>query len=170
MASSAHIKEQKVELYARTLMEAAKSEGREKTDLRLMDHLRNMTPEVAELLKVVLSEGDELLLKDIAKTYREIFDAETDVVAVEVTSAFTLDDELRKEIKDSLKHIYKKDVYLVERVKPEIKGGLIFSARGVSMDASVQTQLEAAQYDLKLDAYAKEDGEQQEELSSYKKG
>lgn len=170
MSETQQKKEQKIELYARTLLEAARSEGREKADLRLMDHLRNMTPEVAELLKVILAEGDEKLLKEIAKQYKELFNEHNDTVTVEVTSAFTLDDALREEISSALKRIYKKDIYMVERVKPEIKGGLIFSARGIRMDASIRTQLEAAQHDLKLDAFAKEDGEAQEELPPSKKG
>lgn len=165
MSEKSRIRDHKIELYARTLLEAAKTEGREKQDLRLLDHLRNMNPEVAELLKVILAQGDEDLLKDIALRYAEYFDAETDIVAVDITSAIELDDALREEIMESLKRIYHKEIYLVEHVKPEIKGGLIFSARGKRMDASIRTQLETAQLDLKLDKRAKEDGQEQEELS-----
>lgn len=150
MSEASRIKEQKVETYARTLLEAAKTEGREQADLRLMDHLRKMNPEVAELLKVILERGDEKLLASIAKRYAELFDEETDIVAVDVTCAIELHDELRASIAASLQKIYGKQVYLVEHVDPSIMGGIVFSARGKRVDASVRTQLETARHDLKL--------------------
>ena len=114
-----------------------------------MEHLRKMNPEVASLLLVILSKGDWKLLPEIARRYAEIFNDETDVVAVDVTTAVQLNDTTRKETEEALKRVYNKEIYLVEHVDPEIMGGIIYSARGIRVDASVKTQLETARQELK---------------------
>lgn len=149
MSEASHLKEYKIETYARTLLEAAKTEGREHADLRLMEHLRNMTPEVAQLLSVVLENHDEDLFPQIAKKYREVFNDQEDVIAVQVTTAIELDNEMHKQVTNELEKVYNKKVYIIEHVDPSIVGGIIYSARGVRVDASVKTQLEQAKHDLK---------------------
>lgn len=149
MATNSRIQDQKVETYARTLLEAAKAEGREKSDLRALQGLAFVLGEVSDTLKVMLEEGDESLLPEIAERYSDLFHAETDVIAVDVTTAIPLDDELRDEVTEFLQLEYDKPVYVVEHVDPSIIGGIIFNARGERRDASVRTQLENARRVLK---------------------
>lgn len=149
MAISSRVEEHKVETYARTLFEAAKAEGREKRDLKSLQNLATMLGEVSDTLKVLLEQGDERLLPEIAARYSDLFHAEDDVVAVDVTTAIPLDDDLREEVEQFLALEYEKPVYVVEHVDPAIIGGIIFNARGERRDASVRTQLENARRVLK---------------------
>lgn len=98
---------------------------------------------------MILERGDEQLLPDIAQRYSALFHAEVDVVAVDVTTAIPLDDDLREEVEEFLTVEYDKPVFVVEHVDPSIIGGIIFNARGERRDASVRTQLENARRVLK---------------------
>ncbi len=149
MAQTSHVRSQKAEMYAHTLLEAAKAEGRELKDLNTLDALSNMLSEVTDTLHVLIDEGDEDLLPQIAHYYAELFREEPDVVAVDVTTAIPLDDELRAKVQKSLEEEYKKPVYMVEHVDKSIMGGIIFYARGVRRDASVRTRLETIRRSLK---------------------
>lgn len=149
MATSNRMEKDKVETYARTLLEAARAEGREKRDLRALDGLADALGELSDTLKVILERGDEQLLPDIAQRYSALFHAEVDVVAVDVTTAIPLEDDLREEVEEFLTVEYDKPVFVVEHVDPSIIGGIIFNARGERRDASVRTQLENARRVLK---------------------
>lgn len=149
MAQTSHVRSQKAEMYAHTLLEAAKAEGRELKDLNTLDALSNMLSEVTDTLHVLIDEGDEDLLPQIAHYYAELFREEPDVVAVDVTTAIPLDGELRTKVQKSLEEEYKKPVYMVEYVDKSIMGGIIFYARGVRRDASVRTRLETIRRSLK---------------------
>lgn len=149
MATTSRMDEKKVETYARTLLEAAKAEGREKRDLHALEGLANALGEMSDTLKVILERGDEQLLPEISRRYSALFHDEVDVVAVDVTTAIPLDDTLREEVEQFLAMEYDKPVYVVEHVDPSIIGGIIFNARGERRDASVRTQLENARRVLK---------------------
>lgn len=149
MATSSRMEEKKVETYARTLLEAAKAEGSEKRDLRALNGLADALGELSDTLKVMLERGDENLIPDVARRYSALFHAETDVVAVDVTTAIPLDDTLREEVEQFLSMEYNGPVYVIEHVDPSIIGGIIFNARGERRDASVRTQLENARRVLK---------------------
>ncbi len=58
MATSNRMEKDKVETYARTLLEAARAEGREKRDLRALDGLADALGELSDTLKVILERGD----------------------------------------------------------------------------------------------------------------
>lgn len=149
MATTNPIEQRKVEAYARTLLEAAKAEGREERDLHALESLSDMLGEVSDTIKVIVERGDDQLIPAIAKRYSELFHADVDVVAVDVTTAIPLDDELRQEVISFLEMQYKNPVYIIEHVDPSIIGGIVFYARGERRDASIRTQLENARRVLK---------------------
>jgi F-type H+-transporting ATPase subunit delta len=149
MATSDRLDQRKVETYARTLLEAAREEGREQRDMEALNSLSQTLDEVADIIRVILQEGDERLLPQIAARYQDLFNAGTDIVAVDVTTAIPLDDELRDELQKFLEVQYSAPVFLVEHVDPSIIGGIIFNARGQRRDASIRTQLDVARRALK---------------------
>ena len=52
MSTNSRMEQDKIETYARTLLEAAKAEGREKRDLHALVDLANALGEVSDTLKV----------------------------------------------------------------------------------------------------------------------
>lgn len=132
---------EKVEAYTRTLMEAARSEGRANADLVQWQHARKFSPEVLETLAAMQREDDLDLVAQVAKQYKEYLDAEDKTVSVTVTTAVPLDDDLREKVRAKAEADLKAPVYLVERVDPSIIGGIMLEARGKRHDASVRAQL-----------------------------
>lgn len=132
---------EKVEAYARALMEAARSEGRANADLVQWQHARKFSPEVLETLAAMQREDDLDLVAQVAKQYKEYLDAEDKTVSVTVTTAVPMDDDLREKVRAKAEADLKAPVYLVERVDPSIIGGIMLEARGKRHDASVRAQL-----------------------------
>lgn len=132
---------EKVEAYTRALMEAARSEGRANADLVQWQHARKFSPEVLETLAAMQREDDLDLVSQVAKQYKEYLDAEDKTVSVTVTTAVSLDDDLREKVRAKAEADLKAPVYLVERVDPSIIGGIMLEARGKRYDASVRAQL-----------------------------
>lgn len=132
---------QKVEAYARALIEAGRAEGRPNADLVQWLHAGKFSPEVLEALGAMHHAGDLELIDAVSKQYKEIIDNEDDTVNVTVTTAVPLDEELRRKVKTKVEADLGRPIYLVERVEPEILGGIIIEQRGKRFDASVRAQL-----------------------------
>jgi F-type H+-transporting ATPase subunit delta len=133
--------EEKVEAYSRALIDAARSEGRANADLVQWQHARKFSPEVLETLSAMRDADDLDLIEQVAKHYKEILDTEDKTVSVTITTAVPLDEELRQKVRTKAEKDMNAPVYLVERVDPEILGGVILEARGKRYDASVKAQL-----------------------------
>lgn len=131
----------KSEKYARALIEAARQEGRANKDLVQWNHALKFSPEVLETLAAMRAEDDLELVDDVARTYKDILDSEDKTVSVTVTTAVPMDDELREKVRAKASADLNAPVYLVERVEPEIIGGIVLEARGSRFDASVRAQL-----------------------------
>lgn len=133
-----------LETYARSLLEAGKTEGRVFQDLKQLEALASMTPELLEVLKALVERDQLDLLPRIAELYRTMTEEDDDIVGLTVTTAVPLDDELRDQIKERYEKDFGKKVFLIENVDPSIIGGIVFEARGQRRDISVKTQLRAA--------------------------
>lgn len=133
-----------LETYARSLLEAGKTEGRVFEDLRDLEVLSKASPEVLTVLSALVERGQLDLLPQVADVYRTMTEEDDDIVGVTVTTAVPLDDDLRAQISARLKPDFGKDVFLIEHVDPSIIGGIILEARGQRRDISVKTQLRAA--------------------------
>ena len=136
-----HIENERVEAYARALIEAGRGEGRANANLVQWQHARKFSPEVLETLAAMQREDDLDLVSQVAKQYKEYLDAEDKTVSVTVTTAVPLDDDLREKVRAKAEADLKAPVYLVERVDPSIIGGIMLEARGKRYDASVRAQL-----------------------------
>lgn len=141
---SSRIEERKLETYARTLLEAAKSEDRVKEDLAPIEALASASPEVLSLVATMAANGDLSEIARVSETYRGIADTMDEVIGVHVTTAVPLDDELRELIQKKCESDLGGKVFLIEHVDPSIIGGVVLSARGQRRDASVRMQLETA--------------------------
>ncbi|MBQ9315661.1 MAG: ATP synthase F1 subunit delta [Atopobiaceae bacterium] len=140
MAKS-RIEQKRTEVYARVLHEAAKEAGRIEQDLDQLEVLSKLTPEVLETLTVIFEEGDVNSLADVLATFKALVDTDDTTIPVTVTTAVPLDDELRNKIIAQAQKDFGAEVFLVEKVDPEILGGIIVETRNSRRDASVRAQL-----------------------------
>ncbi|MDO4536886.1 MAG: F0F1 ATP synthase subunit delta, partial [Coriobacteriales bacterium] len=135
------VEKQKIEEYARSLLDAAKGEGRAPRDLQQMRHALKFSPEVLEILGRMKEERDLPLLEQVYTDLKALLDAEDETVTVDVTTAVPLDAELRKKVRDKCAADFDAPIFLVEHVEPSIIGGIILEARGHRRDASIKAQL-----------------------------
>ena len=140
MTSRAAMK-QKVETYARTLLDAAKDEGRGPLDLQQMRHALKFNPEVLDLLARMEEANDLSLREQVFHDLKDLLDAEDETVSVDVTTAVPMDADLRAKVLEKCKEDFDAPIYLVEHVEPKIIGGIVLEARGKRRDASVRAQL-----------------------------
>lgn len=138
------LESRKLETYARTLLEAAKTEDRVYENLPVLKAEASASPEVLSVLTTMAEHGDLDKLPQVLDLYRDMIDGDREVVGVHVTTAVPLDDELRKLITNKCEADLECGVFLIEHVDPTIIGGIILSARGRRRDASVRHQLEQA--------------------------
>jgi F-type H+-transporting ATPase subunit delta len=95
-------------------------------------------------LVVMAERGEFDMLSSIAETYALVAEEKRDVVTVDVTTAVELSGSLRESITKKLANDLGKGVVLRENVDPSIVGGIVFSAHGQRIDASIASQLENA--------------------------
>ncbi len=135
------VDKQRIEEYARSLLEAAKGEGRAPLDLQQIRHAVKFSPEVLEVLGRMQDENDSVLLNQVYEDLKNMLDAGDETVTVDVTTAMRMNADLRKKVRDKCKADFNAPVFLVEHVEPKIIGGIIIEAKGHRRDASVRTQL-----------------------------
>ena len=108
-----------------------------------------MHPALVDVL-LVMSERDDLELANrVYAAFDGLIEEKLGVVVVDVTTAVPLDDALRETISNKAAQDLGKKVVLRERVEKSILGGIIMSASGRRIDASIATQLDTARTVLK---------------------
>ncbi len=101
------------------------------------------------VLAVMAERGEADMLSRVADAYEGLLADKLNLCVVEVVTAVELDDHLREVIKKKADQELGKNVVLEERVDKSILGGIIMSANGQRIDASVLTQIENARETLK---------------------
>lgn len=132
---------QRIEEYARSLLGAARGEGRAPLDLQQLRHAVKFSPEVLAVLARMQEESDASLLSQVYEDLKNILDSEDETVTVDVTTAVPMNADLRAKVRDKCRKDLDAPVYLVEHVEPKILGGIIIEAKGHRRDASVRSQL-----------------------------
>ncbi len=131
----------KIEEYARSLLDAARGEGRAPRDVQQIRHAVKFSPEVLSTLARMEDERDLALLDQVYADLKTMLDSEDETVTVDVTTAMPMNAELRKKVRDKCVQDFKAPVFLVEHVEPWIVGGIIIEAKGHRRDASIHAQL-----------------------------
>ncbi len=98
-------------------------------------------PIVGNFVQVLIDRGRVEALGEIVAAYEHRVQLAEGRLAVTVTSAVPLDDTLREALATRLRNETGLQVDLTERVDPEIVGGLVLSAGGTVLDASVRRGL-----------------------------
>ena len=92
------------------------------------------------------------LLPKVTETFALLAEEALDAVLIDVTTVVSLDEVLRDSIKKKYSAQFGRNVLLREHIDPAIMGGIVLSAHGVSIDASVVSQLENARIVLSQSA------------------
>lgn len=103
-----------------------------------------------DVLSVMAERGDFDLVGRVWKSYVEQLESKLNINVVDVTTAVPLDDDLRQVIKEKTESDLGTKVVLREHIDKSILGGIIMSAQGKRIDASLASQLESARNVLKL--------------------
>lgn len=107
---------------------------------------------LVDVLAVMAERGDVDLLTRVCSAFEDAIQDKLNVTIVDVTTAVALDDSLREIITEKTARDLGTDVVLREHIDPSILGGIIMSANGKQIDASVASKLEAARSVLKSSA------------------
>ena len=108
-----------------------------------------VNPVLFEVLGVMAHRGDFSLIGRVGESYEAQLEEKLQICVVDVTTAVALDENLRQVITNKTAADLGKNVVLHERIDASILGGIIMSAQGKRIDASVATQLESARTVLK---------------------
>jgi F-type H+-transporting ATPase subunit delta len=93
----------------------------------------------------VMVERDEIgLLDRVSEAYTALVEQELDALILDVTTVVELDDDLRASIKKKYSAQCGRNVLLREHIDSSLVGGVVLSAHGRRIDASVVSQLENA--------------------------
>lgn len=106
-------------------------------------------PVLVEVLAVMAERGDFALLSRVWASYGEQLERKLNVTVVDVTTVVALDDHLREVIKKKSEADLGTAVVLREHIDKSLIGGILLSANGKRIDASVLSQLEHARTVLK---------------------
>jgi F-type H+-transporting ATPase subunit delta len=88
------------------------------------------------------------LLRTIAEEYEAIVDREQGRLAVELTTAYELDDGEAAAIVSKIEHASGRTVEASRSVDPDLIGGMILQAGSLRVDASVRGRLDRLRREL----------------------
>ena len=107
-------------------------------------------PVLVDILAVMAEREDFALLSRVWASYGEQLERKLNVTVVDVTTVVELDDHLREVIVRKAEADLGTKVVLREHIDKSLLGGILMSANGKRIDASVLSQLENARNVLKL--------------------
>lgn len=114
---------------------------KEKTAL-LENIFKGRVSEITLNFLCVLAEKNRFgYLERIAEEYRRGYYKMYGISEVTVTTAVPLKDNAREKLILKLKKMYGEKIILIEKVDPDIIGGMMISCGGSMMDGSVKTKL-----------------------------
>ena len=104
---------------------------------------------LCETLAVMAERKDIDLVNRIYASFVEQLERKLNIVVVDVTTVVSLDDHLREVITNKVAADLKANVVLREHIDASLLGGILITAGGKRIDASVASKLEVARTALK---------------------
>ena len=104
---------------------------------------------VVSVLAIMASRADIKLFNRVCTAYAKALSNKFNVTVVDVTTAVELDDHLREVITKKASGDFGTSVVLREHIDKSILGGVLLSANGCRLNASVRWQLDNARIALK---------------------
>ncbi|MBP1642414.1 MAG: synthase delta subunit [Acidobacteria bacterium] len=97
---------------------------------------------LVDFYQVLNRKGRPDLLPEVALAYRSALQAARGIVDVTVTSAVALSTADRERVRETVKRRSGLTARLIERVDPELLGGLVVRVRDSKFDTTLKTKLE----------------------------
>jgi F-type H+-transporting ATPase subunit delta len=92
-------------------------------------------------LYLILKNNREAFLENITRVFLDLYRKKMGFVSVSLTTAISIDENLRKKIIEIINTAYKADVEMTEFVNENILGGFKLQIEDKLLDASVSTSL-----------------------------
>jgi F-type H+-transporting ATPase subunit delta len=105
-------------------------------------------PALVAVIALLAERAEFDLAGSVREAFTRVAENRRNMVAVEVTTVVELTDALRDSIKRKLSADMGRNVVLQEKIDASIIGGIVISAHGKRLDASIASQLESARMTL----------------------
>ena len=117
----------------------------EREKRRAIDALtKDMKLSTTNFLKVLVDNGREPILEDVARRYEDLVEEHLGRIEVEVTTAVELSQEEEDRLRERLAKLLEgREVVLETKVDPHLLGGAVFRFGGQMMDGSIRGRLES---------------------------
>jgi F-type H+-transporting ATPase subunit delta len=123
--------------------------GRDHKAKAIEDAFASRSSDVLVRFLQVLNEHDRLgVLRAVAVTYRDLYDARTGRVRVQVRSAVPLPEDQQERLRQELRAVYKLEPVLETRVDPDLLAGVVVKVGDWLYDGSVRSRLETIRNQL----------------------
>ena len=107
-------------------------------------------------VNIITNKKRESLLEGIANSFITLYKAHKNIESATVTTAFPLDETLRKKVTDFIKTHGEKEVDLTEEVDEKIIGGAIIRMGDKQIDASVKKAITELKQTFSKNLYLKD--------------
>ena len=102
---------------------------------------KSVSPMTANFVDLLTDKGREASLEEIVKVYNELYNEEKGLLPVEVTTAVTMENDLREKLVKNLEQRTQKRILPKFNVDPALKGGVVLKVGDMVMDGSLRHQL-----------------------------
>lgn len=106
-------------------------------------------------LVLITKKGREQYISFICKAFNEIYKEYKNIVEVQFTTAYKIDNKLRKTMLSKLQSFTKKQLEVSERIDEEIIGGFKLNFEDYQYDASIKTQLKRMRKEFSKNLYVR---------------
>ena len=131
-----------------------------KTDQKLSIFKEGFYYKISEVsvsfVNIITNKKRESLLEGIANSFITLYKAHKNIESATVTTAFPLDETLRKKVTDFIKTHGEKEVDLTEEVDEKIIGGAIIRMGDKQIDASVKKAITELKQTFSKNLYLKD--------------
>ena len=131
-----------------------------KTDQKLSifkEIFYNKMSEVSvSFVNIITSKKRESILEGIANSFITLYRAHKNIESATVTTAFPLDETLKKEVTNFIKTHGETEVDLTEKVDEKIIGGAIIRMGNKQLDASVRKSIAELKHTFSTNLYIKD--------------
>jgi len=131
-----------------------------KTDQKLSIFKEALYDKMSEVsirfVNIITNKKRESLLEGIANSFITLYRAHKNIESATVTTAFPLEETLRKEVTDFIKTYGETEVDLTEKVDEKIIGGAIIRMGDKQLDASVKKSIAELKQTFSKNLYIKD--------------
>jgi F-type H+-transporting ATPase subunit delta len=103
---------------------------------------------VRNFFRLVAEKGRAPVIEEIVGEYEELVAAEEQILKVELTTAFELDDKEATSIVEQIEKASGRRVEAMRSVDPDLVGGLVLRAGSLEVDSSVRGRLDRLRREL----------------------